>query len=1225
MKLEKIDSVEIIGPEAGVDVYLRGSPLRMERDHFIAPVGLTLAEIIDLARDLHGLHHRRSLYVTISGHPVERDRWHRVRVKPGATVNIVAVPGKNVLRTIFSIVVSIAAVFLAPILAAPVISALGVGGTVIATAITGAIGVGLSVAGSLAINALFPVSNSAPTNSLGQSDSTRALYSIAGGQNSAQRYGAIPVIFGTHRIYPPYGAKEYTEIVGDDQYLRMLFVIGYGAVDVSDIKIGETPISKFEGAQVEIITDSTTQALTLYTAPIYEESVSVLLQNSDDWTIRTTAENVSWLSVDFSFPQGVYRYQKSDGNRVNYTVTVEVQYAPKSSGAWVSAGTVSITSSSQQAVRRTLGWNVAPGQYDVRTRKISADYSGSDSVSEAVYWVAVRGRRPVQPVAFPKALTLIDVKILATNSLSGTVDKLNMIAKSRMKAWNGSSWVDGQNTRNPADHFRYVLQGDANARPVPDSRIDLQSLQDWSGYCVANGLVFDYVATQAKSIYDTLTMIATAGRAAVSILDGKWGVVWDIENSPIVQHFSPRNSWGFQSARAYADLPHGFRVSFINAKNGYQLDERVVYDDGYSASNATKFEGINFDGVTDPDLIWRHGRYHIAQLRLQREVYTLNADFEHLVCTRGDRVRVNHDVVLWGAGSARVKSVSSGPDVVTIDDTFTIEAGKTYSMRFRLADGSSIVRTIAGVAGEFQTFTLAGAGALPDTGDLVLFGENTLESVVLRVKSVTAQADLTAKIELVDDAPGIMQADKGAIPPFVTGIASLIDYRSYAPRDMTYQESIWTTSPPTSVIDLAWTAPSVGSVSSYIMQYAPAGTTNWSSAISSSGPAAQITGLGAGNYDVRVRAIFDNGQLSDWLKISVAAAIFQRNPDEVSNFRVAVTGDTSLFQWDALADPSVAYYQIRFSPAISGVTWETATILRNNLTGNSAQVATARGTYLIKAIGYSGLPSDHAAVIISTIDGLTSFNAVAVVNDNTWAGVSDRVHGYAGQLRLVSAADFFAATDFFAAADFFLQGVGLEIDGYYYLPDKVDLLDVYTCRLSASISAFGELATDDVFARDDFFGLSNFFSDVAGDWDVTLFVSTTNDDPASGGASWSAWHEFNAGDATGRGFRFRLKLHADRNDVTPVVQSVAVNVDMPDRILADNDILVGTGGLSIAFSPPYKVLQGISFAAQGLETGDYYEVSAKSNAGFSIIFKNSSNAPVARRLDYVAKGYGLLN
>ncbi|MBD4185358.1 hypothetical protein GUH45_17240, partial [Xanthomonas citri pv. citri] len=55
----------------------------------------------------------------------------------------------------------------------------------------------------------------------------------------------------TVRMTPPYGAEPYTEVQGDDQYLRLLFVWGYGPLDISDIKIGETDISEYDGVEIE--------------------------------------------------------------------------------------------------------------------------------------------------------------------------------------------------------------------------------------------------------------------------------------------------------------------------------------------------------------------------------------------------------------------------------------------------------------------------------------------------------------------------------------------------------------------------------------------------------------------------------------------------------------------------------------------------------------------------------------------------------------------------------------------------------------------------------------------------------------------------------------------------------------------------------------------------------------------------------------------------------------
>lgn len=1208
---------EIIAPADLVDIYVRPSPFRQEKKHFRLAAGVTIGEMIEDCAEKAGLHPSKSaLHVSMNGHAIPRANWSRIRVKSGVTISVVAVPRGKAIGKILGAVLALVAAVVAPYLAA----AIGfTAGTTAFSVATGLIGAGLTMSGSMIVNALFP-----PPKPVNQVDNTKTLYSIGGAQNEASQYGAIPTIFGAHRISPPYAAGPYTEIIGDDQYLRMLFCVGYGPIAMSDIKIGETPISKFDGVTMEVIEDHIATPPTLYTQPVYEEDVSVLMEFADSWTTRTTADKVQEISVDISFPNGVYQMRSSNGEKVNYTVGVEVQYAVADSGAWLSAGSVVLTTNSTQAVRRTVSWAVASGKYDVRVRKSTPDNPFvDDQVSEAVYFSALRGRRRVPAIKFGKPLSVIAMRIKATNELSGVVDKLNLLARPRIRAWNGSSWVANQFTSNPADHFRHVLQGNANARPVADTMIDLDGLQEWHDFCASKGFTFDIVATSQQSVYDQLQQVAAAGRGAVSLRDGKWGVVWDVEDSPIVQHFTPRNSWDFSSTRAYADLPHGFRVSFINKANGYLNDERVVYDDGYTEANATKFEGLDFPGVVDKDLIWKHGRYHLAQLRLQRESYSLTTDFENLVCTRGDRVRVNHDTVLWGLGAGRVSFVSASPDTVTIDDTFPMEAGKTYSMRFRLEDGSSVVRQVAGVDGEFRTFTLVDTGDLPMRGDLALFGENGFDSVVLRVKGVTAQTDMTAKIELVDDAPGILLADKGEIPPFETGIAPLVDYRDYAPRQLTYTESIWTKASGQSMFRLSWLAPEVGSVSSYIVQYAIKGSNNWNPSFIASGTAFDLTGLNTGVYDVRVRAVFANGQLSDWVAETMVAAIFANDPADVAGFRISIAGDTATLQWDDPQDETVGYYQIRFSPLTTGVTWQTASQLRSNINGTSVQVPAMVGTYLIKAVTYAGLASVNAVGVSTTVNPLTAFNAVEAMQDApAFLGNKTDVSASSGQLRLESGGDVFEQTNYFDAADYFLSGGGFPSEGIYEFENIIDLGDVYTSRVSAAVIAFGELTSEEVFSRPDWFGTPDFFGSASESlWDVSVEISTTNDNPA-GAPLWSDWTELVAADISARGYRFRAKLQSLQFDVTPVVTGLSVTVDMPDRVIAENDLVVPTGGLTINFSPPYFALSGVSISAQGLQTGDYYQITAKDADGFTIIFRNAAGAAVTRTFDYVAKGYG---
>src|SRR5690606_28692526 len=268
------------------------------------------------------------------------------------------------------------------------------------------------------------------------------------------------------------------------------------------------------------------------------------------------------------------------------------------------------------------------------------------------------------------------------------------------------------------------------------------------------------------SVWETLRDIAAAGRAVPTFVDGKWSVVWDDPDAPVVQHFTPANSSGFTGQRAFLEEIHALRVRFINEKKGYLQDERIVYDDGYNKNNATKFLGIEFPGVTDPDQIWKLGRYHLAQLKLRRETYELTTDWEHLVCTRGDRVRVTHDVPKWGLGFGRVKIVRANGLKITLTDYVAMEAGKNYVIRFRLKDGTSSLRSVVNEPGTLNEITLVADGGEPDPepGDLYQFGEMGRESTILRVKAIRPGPDLSARLTLEDDAPEIYEADQGTIP-----------------------------------------------------------------------------------------------------------------------------------------------------------------------------------------------------------------------------------------------------------------------------------------------------------------------------------------------------------------------------------------------------------------------------------------------------------------------------
>lgn len=148
-----------------------------------------------------------------------------------------------------------------------------------------------------------------------------------------------------------------------------------------------------------------------------------------------------------------------------------------------------------------------------------------------------------------------------------------------------------------------------------------------------------------------------------------------------------RYSAGFRGRKAFPDLPHALRARYLNRDAGYQQDERIVYDDGYSEASATKFETIEFFGVTSADEVWKHGRYTIAVARLRPEVFELSTDIEHLACTRGDLVLVTHDVPQWGLSFGRVVELITDTDNnllgLRFDEQVTMDAGEQYVVRVR--------------------------------------------------------------------------------------------------------------------------------------------------------------------------------------------------------------------------------------------------------------------------------------------------------------------------------------------------------------------------------------------------------------------------------------------------------------------------------------------------------------------------------------------------------------
>jgi predicted phage tail protein len=125
---------------------------------------------------------------------------------------------------------------------------------------------------------------------------------------------------------------------GNDQYLHCHFIVGEGPLDISDIRIGDTPIGNFlPDVEWEVREGYATDApLTLIPDNVDETQLSILLDGLATPSVQTTSANTDRGSVDLSFPNGLCRV-KDDGSLTWRAVFVNIEYRESPSGVWTDA------------------------------------------------------------------------------------------------------------------------------------------------------------------------------------------------------------------------------------------------------------------------------------------------------------------------------------------------------------------------------------------------------------------------------------------------------------------------------------------------------------------------------------------------------------------------------------------------------------------------------------------------------------------------------------------------------------------------------------------------------------------------------------------------------------------------------------------------------------------------------------------------------------------------
>ncbi len=875
---------------------------------------------------------------------------------------------------------------------------------------------------------------------------------------------------------------------------------------------------------------------------------------------------------------------------------------------------VRLTGARQEPTRRTIGWSVAQGQYEVRVMKVSADIKTSRESNDS----AVSQILCYQPDNADYTGQLrIALRIKATSQLNGAVDEFNAMAYGYCSVWNGSAWV-WAHTRNPAWWFRDFAEGRFAADGsrvygggMAASQIDYEAIKAWGLWCDAKGLTFDYVLDRKISTAQMLQIIARAGRASPTWQTGKLGVIWDAANQPVVAMFGPFNikPGTFNVAYIGDSTADEIVMNFINPDRGWAMDEVRVKVPGAATTNNPL--QLDFDGCTNAAMAGREANLLAASQVWHRRRVTWETDIEGWVANRGDVVQMSHDLVVWGY-SGRLTSRDGNNITLTGDVP---------------SDGSGIA-LIRGPENQMKTVTVTSGvgdvGTLTITSDMTGFplpGDEGYEGVPamdwafffdplatpgrrFKITEVQPSED-GVKFTAIDDDAGYYASENN---PYVY----------MPPRDglllggvvfgITFAETIVNVQADITNVQIGWALSTAMRVQVVV----------------------SINGQAQPAVNTEDRNITVQAQTGDVISVTVtpkpttgasgAPGTQQYVVQGLTAPLPAVTGLTNIFRdgltalvWNRVVDIRQPEYEIRIGPS-----WDNSRTV--GIVPTLDALAVGNGLYWVAARFASRGYVVYGPADSLQISGATLVrNVLATINEHPdWDGT---LGGGAiineGLLTLAGTGDFLVAPDVLTLDDVLWYGGVISggtyqtaaeniIDIGYATPVRIDFeMEEYALN-------FGEnfLTIPDVLTYPDVLNVSN-----RQHYKVRPQIRHAQDDGV-----FSDWQDYIPGLINARHFDVRLLLETDDPLLVPFVSAFTWVIDVPDvlQILANQ--AVTSAGMRVTYPTAFHAIPAVQITQADAVDGDRFVLSNEGLDGYDIRFFNGAT-PIPAVFNSTAQRY----
>ena len=1009
--------------------------------------------------------------------------------------------------------------------------------------------------------------------------------------------------------------------------------------------------------------------------------VGVTVTASSPVTRQITNSNVDAVNVTITFPQ--IQKATNEGDLLGSTVQlkISVQY---NSGGFTDVITDTFTGRTADAYQRDYRINLT-GSFpvDIRVSRITAD-STDTSLIDAFQWTSfgeiIDDSNTYANSAY-SSLRLDSMQFSSIPSRKFRIRGVKVRIPGAGANSSGTPSVDSTTGRiiYPNGYIFNGVMGAAqwcscpsmilldiltNSRygfgdHISDSTLDLFSFVTASKF--ANTLVDDGLGGQEARFSCNVSIQSSS--EAFDLINELAGVmrcmpIWTAGSITMTQDSPSSASYLFNLSNVTED---GFSYSGSSLKQRHtvisvsyfnmdsqEIDYEVVEDASAIAKFGSIVKQVKAFACTSRGQAARLGKAILFAEQNESEVCTFATSIDSGVVVRPGTIISVADPVRSGLRrGGKIKSVQSTTQI-TVDDSANTDLPTTNNptLSIILPDGTLETKNISAISGAVITVSEA-FSQTPNVNTNWLLQDDTVQSQLFRVITVeeqdgcnytiTALSYVNEKYAFIED---------GATLP--TRTVSVLNELKDPPNALIADEKIVIiNNQAVSKLIISWQP--VSGVTQYQVNYRYNNGNFVSTTVSS--PDFEIFNTNIGTYEIQVFSYNTALELSATsTNLTFNAVGKTAVPSNVTGLSAEPINEKLVrLRWNLSTDLDVTHggrVYVRHSTLTDGNgTFSNSTYLIEALAGNttSAEVPYLEGEYILKFRDDGGrFSTGETSVIIDLPDNqapLITQTRREDLDNPKFQGTKTNVafDATTNTLNLVGGGTFDSITDFDAVGSLDDFGGIVPLGTYDFGGtaggDTLDLGGVFSLDLKRHFLTEAFYPSDLFDSRGLIDDISDFDGATATEVNAEMLVRVTQDNPSSGSPTYSAFQTFANGTYKGRGFQFRAKLTSDDVAQDIKVSQLGYTASLQRRTEQGNVTASGAGAKAVTFTNPFFVgtssllgansnLPSVGINAQNMASGDFFEVTNISGTGFTVHFKNSSNASIDRNFTYQAVGFG---